>query len=230
MKKSKDIHNAVIIVAGGSGTRMQSEIPKQFLIINNKPVLWYTLHRFYSFDHNLHIILVLPKKQIAYWKELCHKYGCNIPHKIAQGGNTRFHSVKNGLALLEDEPFIAIHDGVRPLVSHHTIASCFTATAKYGAVIPVTDVVETLRKTEGKYSVTVPRSEYCLVQTPQVFKREILLDAYNVDFSENFTDDASVVEQNGNNVHLVKGNCENIKITTPEDLKIAHAFLNESND
>ena len=226
--KRIQMQNTVIIVAGGSGTRMKSEIPKQFIELNGRPILMHTIDRFYSWDDKIQIRLVLPDEQINFWKDLCRKHNFSVSHDICRGGITRFHSVKNGLAGLSNDGLIAIHDGVRPLVDMDTINNCFKAAEEYGAAIPVIPVLETIRKTDGEFSYTVDRNTFKLVQTPQVFDASLLIEAYNQEYDESFTDDASLIESTGKLVILVDGNRENIKITTPSDLKIAQAFLNNT--
>lgn len=216
----------LIIVAGGKGLRMGGEIPKQFLPVNGKPVLMLTLDTFHRFDPDMKIILVLPREQQAYWRQLCQEYYFETPYLLADGGETRFHSVKNGLSLADDDGWIGVHDGVRPFVSQEVIARCFDTAFSKEAAIPVIDVVETVRKLEGEHSVTVDRNNYKLVQTPQVFTTSLLKRAYNQEYSSRFTDDASVVEAMGIKVTLVPGNRENIKITTPFDMIIANALVN----
>ncbi len=217
----------IIIVAGGKGLRMGGDIPKQFVPVKGKPVLMRTLEAFYAYDEQMELILVLPVNQQDYWKHLCVEYGFTVPHRIASGGVTRFHSVKNGLALIEGEDgLVGVHDGVRPFVAREVIASCYDAAVEKEAVIPVTEVVETLRLLTGEEeSKTVPRSAYRLVQTPQVFTVSLLKQAYEQAYTPDFTDDASVVEAWGHAVYLVPGNRENIKLTTPFDLKVAEALL-----
>ncbi len=212
--------NAVVIVAGGKGLRMGADIPKQFLCVGGRPILIRTLERFREYDAGLQIVLVLPHEQQAYWADLCRQYGFSIDYTLADGGPTRFHSVLNGLQKVAlDAALIAVHDGVRPYVSTEVIGRCFDEAARSGAVVPVVDVVETLRHLDSDgTSHTVPRSEYVRVQTPQVFEAQLLRRAYAQPFSERFTDDASVVESTGHAVALVAGNVENIKITTPNDL------------
>lgn len=219
MKKS------VLIVAGGKGLRMGGEIPKQFLPIGGKPVLMRTIEAFYQYDSSLDIILVLPREQQEYWSKLCKEYSFDISCKVADGGETRFHSVKNGLELVE-EGLVGVHDGVRPFVSREVITRCFDVAEKEHAVIPIVGMIETVRHigADGK-SITVNRDDYKLVQTPQVFSVPLLKKAYNQPYSSLFTDDASVVEALGETVRLVEGNRENIKLTTPFDLKIAEALL-----
>lgn len=211
----------IIIVAGGKGLRMGGDIPKQFLPVCGKPVLMRTLEAFYAYDADIHIILVLPVSQQAYWKELCQEYQFALSHDIANGGDTRFHSVMNGLALVEGDGLVGVHDGVRPFVSQEVIARCYEEAADCKAVIPVIDVVETVRHLTEDGSETVPRDHYKLVQTPQVFEVALLRRAYQQMYTDLFTDDASVVEALGEKVHLVQGNRENIKLTTPFDLKLA---------
>ena len=211
----------IIIVAGGKGLRMGGDIPKQFVPIGGKPVLMRTLEAFYTYDPAMQLILVLPVSQQAYWMELCNTYGFTLPHVVANGGETRFHSVKNGLAKIEGDGWVGVHDGVRPFVSTEVIARCYEQVREKQAVIPVVDVVETLRRLTGAGSETLPRSAYKLVQTPQVFDADLLRRAYQQPYTDAFTDDASVVEALGEQVHLVEGNRENIKLTTPSDLKMA---------
>ncbi len=214
--------NYVLIVAGGKGLRMGGDIPKQFLPIGGKPILMRTIEAFRSVLDDVKIVLVLPADQHDYWQELCRKHDFRSPELIANGGATRFHSVSNGLNLLPDDKdaVVGVHDGVRPFVSAETIRRCFSAAAEGKAVVPVVPVVETLRQIlpDGK-SLTRPRDEYRLVQTPQTFPLALLKEAYRQPFSEAFTDDASVVEALGKEITMVEGNRENIKITTPSDLK-----------
>lgn len=221
----------VIIVAGGKGLRMGGEVPKQFLPIGGKPVLMRTVEVFYQTDAETGIVLVLPQEQQSYWKNLCCQYDFRIPYILADGGCTRFHSVRNGLQVIPDEDsdsLIAVHDGVRPFVSPRVIQECFEAATRWGAVVPVLDMVDSVRQlSEDGSSMAVDRSCLKLVQTPQTFRADILKNAYRQEFTERFTDDASVVEASGVSVALVSGNRENIKITTPFDLKIAEVLLKE---
>ena len=214
-----------LIVAGGKGLRMESDIPKQFLPLAEKPVLMHTLEAFFRYDRNMDLILILPEEQSEYWKTLCEKYAFTIPHSVAFGGETRFRSVKNGLKLIEEPGLVAVHDGVRPFVSQKVIADCFSAAERFDAVIPVVDIPETIRKIEGNSSRTVDRNAYKLVQTPQVFKTELLIKAYEQPYSESFTDDASVVETMGKIVQTIPGNRENIKITTRFDLSVGECII-----
>ena len=217
--------NFVIIVAGGKGLRMGADLPKQFLPIGGKPVLMHTLEAFHKADAAMRLILVLPQSQQAYWKSLCEEYAFSIPHQVADGGETRFHSVKNGLALVDEAGLVGVHDGVRPFASIEVIRRCYAEAARYKAVVPVIDVVETVRVLQGEDSQPVDRNQYKLVQTPQVFDVALLKQAYQQPYTPNFTDDASVVEAYGQKIHLTEGNRENIKITTPFDLKIAETIL-----
>lgn len=219
------MHNSVIIVAGGSGTRMGTEIPKQFLSIGGMPVLMQTINNFYRFDPSLQIILVLPRNETERWKALCTIHHFATIHQIVSGGVTRFQSVKNGLSQISDSNLVAIHDGVRPLVSHETLSRCFQCASEKGTAIPVLPIHESVRQGDMIHSIPVDRAQYFTVQTPQVFKLSILQEGYKQVWHPSFTDDASVVEHMGIEVNLVMGNRENIKITYPEDLQIANFLL-----
>ena len=214
-----------IIVAGGNGSRMGAELPKQFLPMGGVPVLMHTIRNFYDFDPTIQLIVVLPEDEIERWNRLCTQHCFMIPHQIVGGGNTRFESVKNGLSQLSGCELVAVHDGVRPLVSHETLARCFDGAAEMGTAIPVLPAYESVRKGSLVASVPVNRSHYFMVQTPQVFKVEIIKKGYLQTWIPEFTDDASVVEHTETAVHLVMGNRENIKITFPEDLQIAELFM-----
>ena len=217
----------IIIVAGGKGLRMGTDIPKQFLPIGGKPVLMRTLERFREYSADLQIILVLPKAQQDYWQELCQEYDFKVEYQMTDGGETRFHSVQHGLALIPDdaEGVVGVHDGVRPFPSIDVIRNCYETASKKKAVIPVIPIVETVRHLQDETSVTVPRGDYRLVQTPQTFDIQLLKAANRQPYNDGFTDDASVVEAFGFDVTLVEGNRENIKITTPYDLKIAEVLI-----
>ena len=227
----------IIIVAGGKGLRMGSDIPKQFLPIGGKPVLMRTIERFRAYSADLQIILVLPEAQQDYWHQLCQDHHFEVEYQLANGGQTRFHSVQNGLALVPDdaEGVVGVHDGVRPFPSIEVIRNCYETARSAKAVIPVIPVVETVRHliTQKEPSLlcnseTVPRGEYRLVQTPQTFDIQLLKAANRQPYNDGFTDDASVVEAYGHEITLVEGNRENIKITTPFDLTIAETLLHTS--
>ena len=217
----------IIIVAGGKGLRMGTDIPKQFLPIGGKPVLMRTLERFREYSADLQIILVLPKAQQDYWQKLCQEYDFKVDYQMTDGGETRFHSVQHGLALIPDdaEGVVGVHDGVRPFPSVEVIRNCYETAREKKAVIPVIPIVETVRHLKDETSVTVPRNDYRLVQTPQTFDIQLLKAANRQPYDDGFTDDASVVEAFGIDVTLVEGNSENIKITTPYDLKIAEVLI-----
>lgn len=225
----------VIIVAGGKGLRMGADIPKQFLPVGGKPVLMRTLERFREYAADLQIILVLPKAHQDYWRELCQQYNFDVEYTLANGGETRFHSVQNGLALVPDdaEGVVGVHDGVRPFPSVEVIRNCYETARTAKAVIPVIPIVETVRhlvsESNVQRSITVPRGDYRLVQTPQTFDIQLLKAANRQPYNDGFTDDASVVEAYGFDITLVEGNRENIKITTPFDMTIAEALLNSNN-
>lgn len=213
-----------VIVAGGKGLRMGASIPKQFLPVNGLPILMLTIKRFREYDGALKIILVLPKEQHEYWNELCKNYHFTDAYAVVEGGETRFHSVRNGLAAIPDdaEGVVGIHDGVRPFPSVEVIRACYETARTAKAVIPVVPVVETVRHImPGGKTETVDRADYRLVQTPQTFDIQLLKQAYAQPYRDCFTDDASVVESAGHEVTLIEGNRENIKITTPFDLRIA---------
>ncbi|MDP4237920.1 MAG: 2-C-methyl-D-erythritol 4-phosphate cytidylyltransferase [Bacteroidota bacterium] len=218
-----------IIVAGGKGVRMQTDIPKQFIEIQGKPILMHTLEAFQRYDAFIQLILVLPVDQINAWQELCKRHSFSVQHQIVAGGDNRFHSVKNGLEVIPANALVAVHDGVRPLVSTETIARCFEEAEKYGTAIPVIDPVDSIRQITANGSQSVDRTLYKLVQTPQVFDGEMLKKAYGQNFSPLFTDDASVVEALGEEIKLVKGNRENIKITTGFDLELAEILIKSKN-
>lgn len=231
-----EMSNYIIIVAGGKGLRMGADIPKQFLPVGGKPVLMRTLERFQAYSESevaagrsgLRIILVLPKAQQAYWHELCEQYAFTVEHAIADGGETRFHSSKNGLQLVPDDALgvVGIHDGVRPFVDEEVISRCYETARREGAAIPVMPVTETLRHIDGNGNGrNVLRSDYRIVQTPQTFDIQLAKRAFQQPYSDAFTDDASVVEALGNSVTMVDGNRENIKLTTPYDLMIAEQLV-----
>lgn len=212
----------VIITAGGIGKRMGTKLPKQFLLINGKPILWLTLKRFHDYDADLELIITLPEDWRDYWQNVCENYD-NIPHQIVSGGVERYHSIKNALSIATGE-LIAIHDGVRPFVNTYTLNNCFKLAEEKGSAIPCLPLKESLRKKTNGSSNAVDRSHYISVQTPQVFKQEIITKAYCVDFSKDITDDASLLEKTGLEVHTCMGNEENIKITSKSDLLWAEVY------
>ena len=216
-----------LIMAGGSGTRMKTEIPKQFIEIAGLPVIMHTILRFEQFDPEIQIILVLPENQFDLWKQLCKKHNLSKPFKLAKGGETRFHSVKNGLKLIDEEGIVFIHDAVRPLVSVQTLRNCLDTVIGKGNALPVIPVTDSVRISENDHSFPADRSKIFLVQTPQTFQTNQIISAYNCVTHSGFTDDATVLESTGFEINLVEGNRENIKITTPADLIIAEAFLNK---
>jgi len=217
---------SIIITAAGKGLRMGTDVPKQFLLINGQPILFHTIQRFYEYDPTIQIIVVLPEDQIHidHWLSLVHQHEFEIPHETVSGGETRFHSIKNGLAFAKGQ-IIGVHDGVRPFVSHEVIANCYREAEKSGACIPVLPVKESLRKINGALSKAVDRSAYRKVQTPQCFEVNLLKKSYEQAYQSFFTDDASVVEANGHHITVVNGNEENIKITSPFDLKLAEVLI-----
>ena len=221
----KKYKKAVVIVAGGSGKRMGAELPKQFIEVAGKPVLMHTINRFYHFDPKIHIVLVLPFHHIETWNRLCSGYRFAIAHDIIPGGDERFFSVKNGLEIISPDSLVAIHDGVRPLISEEVIYNAFEAAEIYGGAIPVISPGESIRQRDGDKSISVDRKQFVLVQTPQVFKAGLIKKAYDLPYLPVFTDDATVFEAAGHNIHLVNGNSENIKITWPADLIFAEAVL-----
>lgn len=216
---------SVVIVAGGSGSRMQSEIPKQFLEIKGKPVIVWTIEKFMAFDSSINIILVLPEEHLSIWEQIYSAYNLSKNIQVTTGGSSRHHSVKNGLQLVNAEDIVAIHDAVRPLVSVETIKRCFVEAKIHDSAIPVIDSEDSLRKETDIGSMVIERSLIKRVQTPQVFKADKIMTAYSLSSEGGFTDDASVFEACFGTVNLVKGNRENIKITYPMDLVIAEFLL-----
>lgn len=214
-----------LIVAGGSGSRMNSAIPKQFLVLRGIPVLMHTLDAFYRYDQQMRMIVALPETMTSEWKKLCRACHFTISHEIKTGGETRFHTVRRGLEGIPDNCLVAVHDGVRPLVSVMTIDRCFTAAMQFGNAIPCIAIPETMREIDEQGSQQVDRNRFRLIQTPQVFESSILKKAYRQEYQPTFTDDAGVVESLGHTIHLVDGNPENFKITFPHDLKAASALL-----
>ena len=220
----------IIIVAGGKGLRMGGDLPKQFMPLHGKPVLMHTIERFRAYSDELKIILGLPHEQQDYWRQICQKHNFTIEHTVVDGGQTRFHSSQNGVAAVPDDAtgVIGIHDGVRPFVSEETIARCFEAARQFGAALPVLPVTDTLRCVTDDGGYNVQRNDYRTVQTPQTFDAQLLKQAFKQPYSDNFTDDASVVEALGHKVTMVDGNRENIKLTTPFDLVVAEALIKKN--
>ncbi len=215
---------SVIITAGGIGRRMRSSLPKQFIQVNEKPILMYTIKVFYDFDPTIEILLTLPEDWKSYWEELLQEHDFKIPHRVIDGGKERYDSIKNALKKCTGK-MIAVHDGVRPLVEQDTIKHCFQEAEKSGAAIPVVPIAESMRKKNGESTEIVNREDYLIVQTPQCFQRDILFGAYENSYHEGITDDASLVEEAGHPVETIIGNDSNIKITTQSDLKYAGMFL-----
>lgn len=216
---------SVIIVAGGKGKRMGTDTPKQFLPVAGKPVLMHTILKFYHCFRDIRIVVVLPFEQIETWNRIISAQRFIIPHHITGGGEERFYSVKNGLLAIEDSGLVAIHDGVRPLVSEEVIRRSFIEAERSGGAIPVTCPAESLRKISETGSIPVNRTDYKLVQTPQTFRTKLIKKAYNKPFETRFTDDATVFEADGNTISLIEGNVENIKITRAFDLKVVESYL-----
>ena len=215
---------SVIITAGGIGKRMGSDIPKQFLEVSNLPILMHTINCFYTFDSTCQIIVTLPKSWIVFWNQLIEKHVYKVPHILVDGGIERYDSIKNALSVCTNE-IIGVHDGVRPLVSHETINRCIILANEKGSAIPTLPLKESLRKLEENSTISVDRKDYLNVQTPQFFKKNILIQAYKIPFHSGITDDASLVEEAGFNVEIALGNEENIKITSPFDLQIVNLFI-----
>ena len=214
-----------IIVAGGSGSRMKSDIPKQFLLLQGKPVLMHTIEAFYYSDLKPEIILVLNSEYIKLWSELITKFNFEIPVIVVNNGEQRFHSVKNALSIVQEDSIVAVHDAVRPIVSNELITRSFRLAAGSKAVIPAVTSKDSVRKKEGDHTKALNREEILLVQTPQVFQSNLLQQAYLQDYSPEFTDDASVVEKTGIKIVVTEGDYKNIKITYAEDLQLAEVYL-----
>ena len=217
-----------IIVAGGKGIRMESDTPKQFLLLSGMPVLMHTISAFFDYSKKIKIVIGLPQKEISTWKSLIEEYSFKIPHEIIAGGDTRFQTVRNCLnSISAKKGLVAIHDGVRPLVTEKMIASSFQLAATHGTAIAAVRMKESIRLINQNQTQSVDRSKYRLIQTPQTFKLDLLKEAYKQKEESMFTDDASVVEKMGTSIALYEGDYKNIKITTPEDLQIVKLFLDE---
>ena len=215
----------VIIVAGGTGNRMNNAIPKQFIELKGKPILMHTIEKFTTTFPDISIIVVLAKALNEDWKVLCTKFNFTIAHQLTDGGETRYHSVKNGLALVPDACVVGIHDAARPLVSKETILKAFEMAETMGNVSPAVSLNDSIRYLKGKESVAVDRTHYSIVQTPQCFHSDLIKKAFLKAYKPEFTDDATVLEAFGEKINLVEGNRENIKITTEQDLIIAEALM-----
>jgi len=215
----------IILVAGGKGLRMDDKTPKQFHLVNGRPLVMHTFDAFSAFFGRATFLLVLPEMEIGRWKHLCADYDFTVPHEIVEGGPTRYHSVKNALSRVDDNSLVFIHDAVRPLVSSETLMSCLKVARIHGAAIPVAPLTDSIRLVESGLSQSVEREKYRLVQTPQVFRSEILKKAYLQAYHDTFTDDAAVVESIGQPLHLVEGDADNIKVTRPGDLGYVEVVL-----
>jgi len=215
------MEKVALIVAGGKGDRMNADIPKQFLLLNDLPILMHTIKQFSHFEK---IVLVLPNTQFENWKALCKQYNFTQKYTLVAGGETRFHSVKNGLEDIDENCIVAIHDGVRPLVSKTLIDNLTETVSKNIGVIPVVPAKDSIRKIERKNSTHIDRSNLYKVQTPQCFLSADIKSAYTQNYSKFFTDDASVFESYGGKISTILGEEKNLKITTQEDLKIAEVL------
>lgn len=204
---------------------MNSPVPKQFLKLDGKPILLHTINKFLETDPSIDIILVLPQDQLQYWEQLCAEYVFHKSVKIAYSGESRFHSVKNGLEFVTEQGVVAVHDAVRPLVSSKTILATYKAAEMYGNAVPAIPINDSIRQIESTRTIAVDRSRYCATQTPQCFRSDIIKKAYEQEYKYTYTDDAMVVEAMGEQIRLVDGNPENIKITSPKDLAIAEVLL-----
>ncbi len=220
----------VIIVAAGKGLRMESTIPKQFILLNNKPIIYYAIKKFLDTFENINCIIVLSKMQLNYGEEIKKLFPENKNITLVIGGDERFHSVKNGLQQIpeDEEAIVFIHDAVRPFVSSMVLKNAYIKTIENGNAIPVIDLKDSIRKITANENIGLKRNEYKLVQTPQVFLNKKIQAAYSTSFDASFTDDASVFEKAGNDIIVIEGNKENIKITTPEDLILAEYYLEKN--
>jgi 2-C-methyl-D-erythritol 4-phosphate cytidylyltransferase len=215
-----------IITAGGSGQRMGSDVPKQFMELAGLPVIMHSMQAFYNFSPEINIIVVIPQAHMSAWNSMTLKYKLKIKHSIVFGGETRFHSVQNGLGLVPFDSFVAVHDAARPLLRDDLIERCFETAFLKGNAVPTISVSDSMREILKEENRAVDRSKFCRVQTPQVFNGNILKQAYEQDYKPLFTDDASVVESAGHKIHLVDGEQRNIKITTAVDMVVAETLLN----
>ncbi|GAB2824528.1 IspD/TarI family cytidylyltransferase [Ferruginibacter profundus] len=219
------LKKVAVIVAGGTGTRMNNTVPKQFLLLNHKPILYYTINTFLQSYDDMQIVLVLPEEYVAAGQEIIDAFFDYSRIKITTGGRTRFHSVQNGLRLIKEECIVFVHDAVRCLVSSDLIKRCYNAAIEFGSAIPVIDSKDSVRIVTGEDNAAVERNSVKLVQTPQTFHSKILLPAFNIDYKDKFTDEATVVEAFGLRIHLVEGEDDNFKITKPADLIVAEQII-----
>jgi 2-C-methyl-D-erythritol 4-phosphate cytidylyltransferase len=217
--------NSVIIVAGGTGSRMHGEIPKQFMLLNGKPLIQYSLEAFYIYDPSLKIILVIHPDYLTFWEKQCSEFKVSIPFEVVAGGKTRFDSVKNGLALIGNEGFVAVHDAARPVINAEFVRKIFSEAEKYGSAMPGVAVHDTIRSIEGDTSQQLDRSLLRAMQTPQVYKVSELKSAYSQSYKPLFNDEASVMQSAGFRLHLTDGRVGNIKITSPEDIALAEVLM-----
>lgn len=215
----------VLVAAGGKGTRIQSTMPKQFIELDGKPLLLHVLDAFFHYDPNIHCTVVLSGMHHSRWKDICLKHNCQIKHQLVDGGPTRYHSVKNGLKHIPNDSLVAVHDAARPLISEKLIRRLYDFAQKFGNAIPVIESSDSLRMVDHAMSSPLSRQQVRLVQTPQCFNASLIKRAYNTGYKESFTDDASVLEEMGERLHLVDGEKENIKITTMTDLFAATGIL-----
>lgn len=216
----------VIIVAGGKGLRAGGELPKQFQSVGGEPMLMRTIRAFSEYNHMMRIVVVLPEEMLSFWAQLCDEYQFSLTHTLVAGGDTRFHSVKNGLSLISEEGIVGVHDGARPFVSASLIERCFEHALEHRCgVIPVVDEVNSVRQVTASGSRTIDRNRLKIVQTPQVFPADMLKKAYAVAYDHSFTDDASVAEQSGIKIMLVEGEETNIKLTTPFDMLLSDFYI-----
>ncbi len=228
LSQISNLKKYVLIVAGGTGSRMQAAVPKQFLLLNGKPVLMYTIEAYQQAQSQPEIIVVMHPDFHNYWFELCALHYFDIPHRVVDGGETRFHSVKNGLAVIEEQDaLVAVHDAVRPLTGTDVIDASFHTAAQYGNAVTAVKSRDSIRRIQGERSESLLRDEIYLVQTPQTFQVALLKQAYQQPYDESFTDDASVAEKAGALIRIIAGNYQNIKITFPEDIAIAELLLKQ---
>ncbi|MFZ1808971.1 MAG: 2-C-methyl-D-erythritol 4-phosphate cytidylyltransferase [Cyclobacteriaceae bacterium] len=218
-----------LIVAGGKGTRIKSKLPKQFLELKGKPILLHTIEAFFRYSEDIQIILVLPEGDFPIWKSICDRFQVTKSILLQKGGETRFQSVKNGLEKIEGNGCVAIHDGVRPLVSEDIIGASFRLAAVHQSAVAAVRLKESIRMTDQDTTISMDRSRFRLIQTPQTFDVELIKQAYQVKEDTSLTDDASVAEKNGHLISLFEGSYENIKITTPEDLIVVEALMEHRN-